>query len=557
MGSETLAILAVMVVILLMITAFGIGEKRRYIAYLKSRIASEYGKRQQKEITPERLDCLPAYFEKHRSSLSIDDITASDLELDRLFCEMNLTYSAAGEEVLYHSLRTPLFDEKEIARRREQIAYFREHAAERAELQLAFANMGKRGRYSIYDYLDFSDTLSERKSLAYHFLAPLLLLAAVGLLFVSAGAGILALIAAIVFNMSWYFKEKNYVQPHVATLKAVIEELKCGEKLLGKSCEALKEEEERLKELLKELSPLKKGAGLIFSGDDRSGDPLEILGDYSNMIFHIDLILFYRIFRQLQDKKEQIDVLHGLMGYVEMLIAVGSYMEALKNCCEVSFDGKESAKELYHPLIEDPVTNDYSLDGCMLLTGSNASGKSTFLKTVAINQLLGQCYGFACASEFHTEFHRIYSSMALRDDLAHSESYFVVEIKAMRRILEAGEEEGPRIACYVDEVLRGTNTIERIAASTRILKSMAERGFLVLAATHDIELCELLEKEYNNYHFEEEIKEGDVLFNYRLQKGKATSRNAIKLLSVMGYDQAIVKEAEALAEHFLKEGNWT
>ena len=192
----------------------------------------------------------------------------------------------------------------------------------------------------------------------------------------------------------------------------------------------------------------------------------------------------------------------------------------------------------------------------MLLTGSNASGKSTFLKTVAINQLLGQCYGFACASEFHTEFHRIYSSMALRDDLAHSESYFVVEIKAMRRILEAGEEEGPRIACYVDEVLRGTNTIERIAASTRILKSMAERGFLVLAATHDIELCTLLSGVFQLAHFEEQVGEKEMLFDYRLREGPATSRNAIELLRLMGFDASLVENAHARADRYLETGLW-
>lgn len=84
--------------------------------------------------------------------------------------------------------------------------------------------------------------------------------------------------------------------------------------------------------------------------------------------------------------------------------------------------------------------------------------------------------------------------------------------------------------CFVDEVLRGTNTVERISASTEILKSLSAEQVLCFAATHDVELTELLAKEYDNYHFEEEIVEGDVRFNYRLLTGKATTRNAIKLL---------------------------
>ena len=101
----------------------------------------------------------------------------------------------------------------------------------------------------------------------------------------------------------------------------------------------------------------------------------------------------------------------------------------------------------------------------------------------------------------------------------------MVEIRAMQRILEAGAKEGAKIACFVDEVLRGTNTVERIAASTEILKYMAQQGYFCAAATHDIELTSLLEEVYENYHFSEEIKDGDVLFNYRLQEGKAQTRN--------------------------------
>ena len=113
--------------------------------------------------------------------------------------------------------------------------------------------------------------------------------------------------------------------------------------------------------------------------------------------------------------------------------------------------------------------------------------------------LLSQCFGFACADDFHTSFHRIYTSMALRDDMAQGESYFMAEIKAMRRILEAAGKTGAPIACFVDEVLRGTNTVERIAASTQILKYMRKNGILCFAATHDIELTSLLEDEYLDY----------------------------------------------------------
>lgn len=554
---EILIVLGVFAALVAVFGLFGLMERRKYTALIKKRIHREYGKFQEKPISVERAQCLTSYFKKHRSELSIDDITASDLELDRVFTVMDLTYSAAGEEMLYHTLRTPLFDEEELKRRDEQIKYFDEHEKERELLQFFFAGMGKNEHYSLYDYLDLADTLKDDKSLGMHFIAPLLLVAAVALLFVKTGIGIMAIIGAIVVNMAWYFKTKGKIAPYIVTLKFIMRDIHSGKKAVQMDIPCIKQEQETMKDALGKLKDFTRGAGVVFQGESSSGSPTEIVADYMNMILHIDLINFYRMFMQMQAHKEEIDTLHGTLGYIEMLIAVASYKRALGSICTPVYDGKEAAKELYHPMIADPVKNSYELKGNMLLTGSNASGKSTFLKTMALNQLFGQCFYFACADEFHTDMHRIYTSMALRDDLASAESYFMVEIKAMRRILDASKTPGAKIACYVDEVLRGTNTVERIAASTVILKSMLGSGIFSAAATHDIELTELLAKYYENYHFEEEIKDGDVLFNYRLMEGKATSRNAIKLLSVMGYDSELVRDAEDLAQHFIKEGVWT
>ena len=105
-------------------------------------------------------------------------------------------------------------------------------------------------------------------------------------------------------------------------------------------------------------------------------------------------------------------------------------------------------------------------------------------------------------------------------------------------------------------MLRGTNTVERIAASTQIMKMLSAGHVICFAATHDVELTRLLAGEYENYHFEERIEEDDVFFPYTLMPGPATTRNAIALLRVLGYDDRIITEAEAMAGHFLAEGNW-
>ena len=192
----------------------------------------------------------------------------------------------------------------------------------------------------------------------------------------------------------------------------------------------------------------------------------------------------------------------------------------------------------------------------VLVTGSNASGKSTFLKTVALGAVFAQTICTVPAKSFSAPFCRVMSSMSLRDDLSGGESYFMAEIRALKRILDACAKGETKVLCFVDEVLRGTNTVERIAASSRILQSLSGKGVLCFAATHDIELTHLLEDVYENYHFEETIEEGDISFNYLLKEGRAQSRNAIRLLEVMGYDERVIKEAEVMAERFMECGEW-
>jgi len=153
--------------------------------------------------------------------------------------------------------------------------------------------------------------------------------------------------------------------------------------------------------------------------------------------------------------------------------------------------------------------------------------------------------------------YRIFSSMSLKDHIESGESYFIVEIKAMKRILDSRPKNGEKqVLCFVDEVLRGTNTVERIAAAYEILLRLQGEGITCFAATHDLELADLLAGEYDNYHFEEEMRDNDVTFSYEIKEGKATTRNAIKLLRVLEYDENLVENAERIADVFMKTGVW-
>jgi DNA mismatch repair ATPase MutS len=280
---------------------------------------------------------------------------------------------------------------------------------------------------------------------------------------------------------------------------------------------------------------------------------------YINLTFHTDLIQFGTMVREMRNHLDAFETLTDTIGILEASIAVSSFRAMMEDWCEPELEKTKElyleTEEIYHPMIDEPVKNSIKAEKGVLLTGSNASGKSTFLKTIAINGLLAQTIHTVLADSWKGSFCQIYSSMALKDDLLSQESYYMVEIKSLKRILDRREDDVP-LLCFVDEVLRGTNTVERIAASAQILKSMEKEGVLCFAATHDIELTYLLEEGYDNYHFQEEVKKDDILFNYVLYKGRATSRNAIRLLGIIGYEKEIIRAAERTAEQFLNTGEW-
>ena len=214
----------------------------------------------------------------------------------------------------------------------------------------------------------------------------------------------------------------------------------------------------------------------------------------------------------------------------------------------------EEAKQLemekiYHPLIHGAVTNSMELQHNCIITGSNASGKSTFIKTIAVNVILAQSIHTCTAKRMHLPHAKMITSMAVRDDILSGDSYFIKEIKYLKRILDALSED-ELVICIIDEILRGTNTQERIAASKAIMEYLAHHNCIAIVASHDKELTELEKIGYDNYHFSEEFGEADIVFDYKLQKGPANSQNAIRLLSFTGFPETIIERAENIRSEY-------
>lgn len=554
------AALAVFVIVIFALEAYRAKkEEKRFVESLYG----DYFKIADKKYGMERFSNIGSYYLRHRKDGQIDDITWNDLGMDDIFKRMNYTLSASGEEYLYYMLRTLMQEKEDTEHFEKLVTYFGEHPDERVRFQFCMSKLGYTGKYSLYDYIDNLDYLGERSNTR-HYILDFLFLPMIGMLWLNFPVGIIGMVVLMIYNIITYFKEKNEIDPYITSFAYVIRLMDVCDETEKIKSDACRDEMKTLHDHKKKLQGMRRNSFWVMSsnanrGGNASGDIVNMLFDYIRMVFHVDLIKFNSMLKYLKNHVEDVDILIGTLGYMESAVAVWIFRQSLDNgwCMPEFTERKGIEMEAgYHPLLEKPVKNSITADKGVLLTGSNASGKSTFLKTVAVNAILAQSIHTCAADSYKTPFFHVYSSMALRDDISGGESYYIVEIKALKRILDAAASGEKPVLCFVDEVLRGTNTVERIAASTQILSSLSGSGILCFAATHDIELTGLLEKEFDNYHFEEEVKNGDICFNYSLQNGKATTRNAIRLLQLMGYDEKIIEKATHQAENFLATGDW-
>lgn len=540
-------------------------NSKKYRKKILDKLYQSYGTPAERNYKPGEMDHIMMYYHKHPVPHQIDDITWNDLNMDQIYQTINTSCSAAGDEYLYYRLRTPVYDAGEMEKLEHKIHFFTEHEKERHDVQSAFYSLGRTGKYSIYEYLEYLDDLGERRNFKYVFF-DLLLFVCIGLMFLSPIYGIVLLLVVLCHNIIVYFKEYKQIEPYITSFRYVRRLLECVEQIKSMQLPAFSGEQVKLTECYQSLKNFRRSSYLVLSSAKGNSNPLEIVLDYLRMCFSLDLIQFNKALRSVRGHMDEIDEMITLLGQMETAVVIGSYRNSLQDgCCipvihyEDQAERKLRIQDVYHPLLTNPVKNSLQAERGVLLTGSNASGKSTFLRTVAISALFAQTIHTCSASYYEAPVFRIYSSMSLKDNLLGGESYYMAEIKSMKRILDqsriAGKEK-IHVLCFVDEVLRGTNTVERIAASTRIMQMFADEQTLCFAATHDVELTKLLVDRYDNYHFEERIEEEDIYFPYRLMTGPATSRNAIALLKMLGYDDRIISGAEEMAENFLKTGKW-
>lgn len=512
--------------------------KRLQNRKLLARLRSQWGAPQvKKERDMEAVASL--FAQADQPATAVDDRTWQDLTMDAIFARLDRTLTWPGMQTLYRLLRLPeIRDLEQLRRRSAAISGFERDAAVRERVQVILSGMEHRIGSGLCTLLWNTPDLKPLHPVFLYRLLFVLALLAPLLLFAS-----LRFVLVVVFlfqiNMYLHFKVQKEIKAHFEGVRALRQLISAANKIAQVDAEFLGPLPEVIRDALQKVkgySRIVRHVGL------ESTDPLTyMLEQYVAIFFLAEVRGFYKALEFISENREALQQLFLAVGELDALQSIASYRASLDYYCEPEFGAARGLelKEAFHPLLAEPVPNSITVaERGILITGSNMSGKSTFLRTVGVNVLLAQTITTCLAASYRGCPLRLITSIGRADNVIEGKSYYLEEALSVLRIIEALSDELTTLAIF-DELYRGTNSEERIFAAQRVLQYLVRRNALVLAATHDLELCDLLAEEYTSHHFSERVGDLGLEFDYKLKAGPATSRNAIALLRYLGYPQEV------------------
>jgi ABC-type multidrug transport system fused ATPase/permease subunit len=464
-----------------------------------------------------------------------------------LYACLNRTTTSYGKESLAKALinadTTIIAERQEVIRELAGMINFRQHIQASGSLHvIEQSDMDK-----LKSWLKLPAVFESLLNYYLLILSPLALLVSLILYFSSGNPVLLNLFSALfIFNFLLTAAFLKGIMKQVSASTAVAKVLDQFEKQL-KEIEAQRFEAGLLQDLQKQLSPGRSSAaknikrlGTLFKYLDFIINPVmsAVLNGLS--LFHIHILFALDKWKKRNDGQ----VLNWLqtIGEFESLNSFANLAFNNPGYCYPAIAKQETinAMEMAHPLIRNgkTVSNDISFreQKFVVLTGSNMSGKSTFLRTLGVNIVLAKAGSVVCAKNFSLYPYDLYVSMRITDSLQDSESFFYAELKKLREIIQHLERENKTFV-MLDEILRGTNSNDKHSGTVGLIRKLVAHHATGIIATHDLTIGEL-SKEYPGYIgnkcFESEILNGELVFDYKLKDGVCTKLNASFLLKKMG-----------------------
>ncbi|MDU3104110.1 MAG: AAA family ATPase [Staphylococcus epidermidis] len=470
-----------------------------------------------------------AYRDHYNEQSFIDDKTWSDLNMDTLFHKINFNFTAIGEMRLYATLRG-MFKVNQTS----LINKFKDNKVFRLNVSYILSKIGK----NVYPL--FPDQMLPTKRNILLMFCPLLPFIGFAFIFLIPSNGILICLTFMILNAILSFKLKKSYDQDLKSIFYTANVIKQSQALSKiESTPAISVDFTHFK-------ASRRFSGLLARVE--SQDMVSSIIMFIKLVFMIDYVLFHLIQRSYFKYQEEVMACYDYISILDNHYSIAMYQHTLTHYCYPKINHNINGlqmKSIIHPLLdeENAIANTIDISNHILLTGSNASGKSTFMKAVALNLILAQSIQTATAHSFIYQPGYVMTSMANADDVLSGDSYFMSELKSIRRLFNTHQ--CNKIYCFIDEIFKGTNTTERIAASESVLSFLDnQKAYHVIAATHDVELSILLENTYNNYHFNESIQENSIFFDYKIKPGKANTRNAIELLRITQFPIDIYQRAQ-------------
>ncbi len=497
-------------------------------------------------------DLVEKYFrnKKHENSFQVlSDKTCQDLDFDELFMFLDRTQSKIGQQYLYNKLRHIPSSQDDLDRSESLIKTFREDPEFRLKTQKQLDKLSNSDNYYISSL--FQEKHIERPE--WFFVIPILSFTSLLslLLFPINGNMFFVLLVVLIANIGIHYWNKRNLYYNLKSIPQIIKLSDAASKLyedkrFWKINPDLKSSTKVMDKLRFRMSFFRLGTGSASDMEELFWLMMELV----KILFLLEPLLLFGILKQLETKRKELESLFVFVGEIDALLSVAALREGTNEYCipHISESNCDMvAEELYHPLILNSVSNSIQVNRkSILLTGSNMSGKTTFIRTIGINALTGLTLNTCFGKSFSLPRMRIFSAIRISDDLLNDKSYYFEEVLTIKEMIDESQSENTNLF-LLDEIFKGTNTVERISAGKAVLSSLSKMNNIVFVSTHDIELADLLQEEYELYHFSESVGNKTVDFDYKLKVGKLRNRNAIKILQINGYPESVIQEAYSLA----------
>lgn len=477
------------------------------------------------------------YLKKENKDFYIDDQTWQDLNMNDVFSVLDRTYSYQGEQFLYSLLRTPLFNKEELLKRNQYIKFLEQNAEVREKLALTLYGIGK-SKDTDAAHLLWEEMPSQSNIRFLVYIMAIMPLISIILYPFFKGNAILLLFICFSVNMVIHSRVRNTICAQVNSMGSL-------GVLINAAKSAGNVKEPLLKEITEELKKLSLKCSSISKKTMTVGriQGIDVIADYFFIIFLMEEVSFFLMLKDIKKLREELRTIYKKIGELDALISIASYRAGIEHFIEPEIDFKFTGieiKDIVHPLLESPVSNSIEIkEGGIIVTGSNMSGKSTFLRTFGVNVLFAQTIYTCLAEKYKGGFLKVITSISPDDNIMGGKSYYMAEAEAILRIIRSCQDRIPCL-CIIDEIFRGTNPVERISAAAEILDYLSNHNALTVVATHDIELTDMVENHYECYYFSEDVGKEGLIFDFKIKKGISNTRNAIKLLNYLGYPEEIV-----------------